>query len=45
MTATRKLFAFAVVLLVVFAAGFGLGAVTDPGGGPEPVDHSNMDMR
>ncbi len=45
MTATRKLAAFVVVLLFVFAAGFGLGALTDPGGGPDSVDHMDMDMR
>ena len=45
MTASRKLAVFALVLLAVFAAGFGLGAVIDPGGAPAPVDHSNMDMR
>ncbi len=45
MTATRKLAAFAFVLLAVFAAGFGLGAVVDPGGPPAPVDHMNMNMR
>ncbi len=45
MTATRKLAAFALVLLFVFAVGFGLGAVLEPGGGAAPVDHSNMNMR
>ena len=44
-TATRKLVAFAFVLLAVFAAGFGLGAVVDPGGAPAPMDHMNMNMR
>jgi hypothetical protein len=44
-TPLRKLAAFALVLLAVFAAGFGLGAITDPGGAPTPVDHSNMNMR
>ena len=45
MTAPRKLVAFAVVLLAVFAAGFGLGAVVDPEGAPAPMDHMNMNMR
>ena len=45
MTATRKLVAFAFVLLAVFAVGFGLGAVVDPGGAPAPMDHMNMNMR
>ena len=45
MTATRKLAAFAFVLLAVFASGFGLGAVLDPGDVPAPVDHTNMNMR
>ena len=45
MSAPRKLAAYAVVLLAVFAAGFGLGAVADPGGAPAPVDHMNMNMR
>jgi len=44
-TATRKLATFAFVLLTVFAVGFGLGAVVDPGGPPAPVDHMNMNMR
>ncbi len=45
MNAARKLAAFALVLLVVFAAGYGLGALTDPGGTPPAVDHMEMDMR
>ena len=45
MTATRKLVAFALVLLAVFATGFALGAVFDPGGAPAPMDHMNMNMR
>ncbi len=45
MTATRKLVAFAFVLMVVFAAGFGLGAILDPEGPPAPMDHMNMHMR
>ncbi len=45
MTAARKLMAFAFVLLVVFAAGYGLGALVDPGGAPAPVNHMEMEMR
>jgi hypothetical protein len=45
MSARGKLAAFAFVLLTVFAVGFGLGAVIDPGGAPAPVDHMNMNMR
>ncbi len=45
MTAARKLAAFAFVLVLVFAAGFGLGALVDPGGAPAPVNHMEMEMR
>ena len=45
MTAARKLVAFAFALLVVFAAGFGLGALVDTGGAPAPVNHMEMEMR
>ena len=45
MTTTRRLVAFAFVLLAVFAAGYGLGLVVDPGGAPAPMDHMNMNMR
>ena len=44
MTASRKLAVFALVLLAVFAAGFGLGAVIDPEGAPPGSDHMHMDM-
>jgi hypothetical protein len=45
LSAARKLVAFAFVLLAVFAAGYGLGVVIDPGGAPAPMDHMNMNMR
>ncbi len=44
MNAPRKLAAYAVALLLVLAAGFGLGKVIDPGGPAAPVDHVEMDM-